>query len=249
MTITTYEHLHEWFTATKGSKPAPYWNLYSLKYGRTDQVVHRNVDVSDMGESARKLEQAVRMLTPGDEPARFKLSVYAEGQANNPMASVEIQIRNAAPANGMPGIAGLSMSGYVSIGELDQRLENERLKWEVAQLKEQVNAPSEKWERILETVSGIQGIDKVLQTAILGLTAKFVPQAMPDIMRAINGLPQNVPTGEHADDGEQPTDPEQVFAQSIQQAAAALQTDPVTLARKLNMLVQQNPEMAKSLMQ
>jgi len=246
MTITTYDNVEKWFAATKGSKPAPFWNLYSLKYGRTDQVVHRNVDVTDMQESARLLKEALRL---DSENGRYKLSVYAEGQANNPMASVEIQIRETASANGMQGIAGLPMSGYVSINELDQRLENERLKWKVEQLEQQVNAPSDKWERVMETVSGIQGIDKVLQTAILGLTAKFVPQAMPDIMRAINGLPQNVPTGEHADDGEQPTDPEQVFAQNIQQAAATLQTDPVTLARKLNLLIQNNPEMAKTLMQ
>lgn len=245
MVITSYENLQKWFVATKGTKPAPYWNLYSLKYGRGDQVVHRNVDVSDLDESARKLEEAVRMLTPGDEPARFKLSVYPEGSPNNPTASVEVQIRNAGAAQ-VAGIGSLPMAGFVSLNELEQRLENERLKWKLELMEDQMNAPGEMWERIVERVSGIPGIDKIFQTLAIGLVSKVNPGALPAIQAAMNGVP-SANEGEH-DGDEAAGDPNQVFAENIQISAATLGVDPLTLSAKLKKLIQENPELAKQMM-
>lgn len=246
MTITNYTDLQKWFTATKGGKPAPYWNLYGLKYGRTDQVVHRNVDVSDMAESATQLENAIRMLTPPDEPARFKLSVYPEGAANNPTASVEVQIRHTANAGANAGIAGLPMNGYVSLGELEQKLENERLKWKVEQLEEQLNAPSERWERVVEHISGIPGMDKVLQTIAIGLVSKFNPSAMPAVQAAMNGTPSAQAGEQESDDS---NDPNTAFLQNVQEAAATLQTDPVTMMKRLNQLIKSQPDLARQLLQ
>lgn len=246
MTITSYQDLTAWFVAKKGSKPAPFWNLYGMKYGRSDQVVHRNVDVSDIGESARLLEESVRMLSPANEaPARFKLSVYAEGQANNPVASVEVQIQNsAAPATA--GIAGLP-PGVGSINELiADKIKTERLQWELDLLKEQMSSPSDKWERIFEHVSGLPGIDKVLQAVAVGLVSKFNPSALPAIQAAMNGTPE-APSGGPIGDDE--GDPNAVFIANVQEAANALGTDPVTMAKKLNQLVKSQPELAKQLMQ
>lgn len=246
MTITNFDDLQAWFTATKGGKPAPYWNLYGLKYGRTDQVVHRNVDVSDIQESARQLEKAIRMLSPLDEPARFKLSVYAEGQANNPTASVEVQIRQTVPATAQAGIAGLP-AGVGSIQEyVNDKLETERLKWKIEQLEGQINGPSNGFERFMETLSVIPGIDGVLKAAVIGLVGKFNPSAMPAIQAAMNGTP--TANGEHEADDDA-ANPDEVFQQNIMQASSALNTDPVTLSKKLNKLIQDNPELAKSLMQ
>lgn len=129
---------------------------------------------------------------------------------------------------------------------VNERLETERLKWELGQLKDQINAPSEKWERVLEYISGVPGIDKVLQTVALGLVSKFNPSAMPAIQAAMNGTPQA--TGEPDGDDEEAS-PDQVFLENIQEASATLGTDPVTMAKKLNNLIKTNPDLARQLLQ
>jgi len=257
MGISSFQDLRQWFFAgvkQKGEETveaAPHWNLYAGDYGAREVRIMFNNRISDMGESFQFLENSIRAQNNPDG-TRFRVQTYAPGKPNNPTAETYVQIyeKGAAPAQTAAAISGLP-PGVGSINEyVTERLKTERLQWELDALKEQMNAPSEKWERILETVSGIQGIDKVLQTAILSLTAKFVPQAMPDIMRAINGPPSAAnPPGEHEADDVQDNNPNVVFQQNIMQSAQALGTDPVTLSAKLKDLILKNPEMAKSLMQ
>jgi len=255
MGISSFADLRQWFFAgikQKGDaaiEAASHWNLYAGDYGAKEVRIMFNNRISDMDESFQFLENSIRAQNNPDG-TRFRIQTFAPGKPNNPTAETFVQIyeKSLSPSVQTPSIGSLPMAGFVSIGELNDKIENERLKWKVEQLEAQMHAPTEKWERILETISGIQGIDKVLQTAILGIAAKFVPQAMPDIMRAINGTPAQAPmTGEaDADDSD---DPNVVFSQNINEASNALGTDPVTLSKKLNTLIQQNPELAKSLMQ
>lgn len=246
MTITTYDNLQKWFLDSKGSKPAPLWNLYAITYGRSDQVVHRNVEITDLEKSAEHLENTIRMFSDTDgAPPKFKLSVYAVGQPNNPTATIEVQIRPSNYSNPqMAGIGSLPMAGYVSIGELEHKLENERLKWKVQLLEDQMNAPSEKWERVVEHLSNVPGIDKVIQALAIGVVSKVNPAALPAVQAAMNGTPD---AGEHEADGSE--DPNVVFMQNAHEAANGIGVDPVTMMKQINKLVRSNPEMARQLMQ
>ncbi len=252
MGISSFTDLRQWFFAgvkSKGegqSEAAPHWNLYAGDYGAREVRIMFNNRINDMDESFSFLENSIRAQNHPDG-TRFRVQTYAPGKPNNPTAETYVQIyeKSAAPVSAQPGIAGLpagvgNVESYIS-----ERIKTERLQWELDALKEQMNAPSEKWERIMETVAGIQGIDKVLQTAILGLAAKFVPQAMPAIQSAINGAPQTTGEGEHDDE----TDPNAVFMSNIQESSAILGVDPVTMAKQFNKLVKQNPDAAKQLMQ
>lgn len=251
MTITSFADLEKWYLDPKGQEEAPHWNLYGLNYGKTDQVLHRNLNITDLREGARHLEEVIRWLSPRDgSPARFRLSVFPPGKHNNPTAVVEVQIReNVAPASGpvVAGIGGLppgvgSVEAYV-----DQRIKMAELEWENRLLKEQLNAPANTWERMAETISGVPGIDKVLQALAVGLVSRINPAAMPAVQAAMNGTPSAV-SGEHEEDDEE-QDQNAVFMYNINAASNTLGTDPVTLSKKLNKLIQENPELAKSMIQ
>lgn len=254
MGISDFKDLRQWFFAGVRSKAegqqeyAPHWNLYAGDYGAREVRIMTNTRLSDMDESYAHLEQSIRAQNHPDG-SRFRVQTFAPGKANNPTSETYVQIyeRSQAPAPAQtPGIGSLP-AGVGSIQQyVDERLETERLRWEIAQLKEQVNAPSEKWERVLEYVSGVPGIDKVLQTIALGLVSKLNPAAMPAIQAAINGVPGQQ-SGEHEPDDE--SDPNAVFLSNIHEASETLGTDPVTMAKRLNNLIKTNPELARQLLQ
>ncbi len=247
--------MREWFFAcVKGKnggevEASPHWNLYAGDYGAREVRILTNTRIGDMDESYNFLERTVRAQNNPDG-TRFRVQTFAPGKANNPTAESYIQIyeRSAAPANPAAhtaGIAGLPV-GVGSIEQyVDQRLQMERLKWENDDLKAQLNAPSNGWERMLDTISGVPGIEKVLQTLAMGLVSKISPQAMPAVAAAMNGTPDTTP-GEGDTDEE---NPEEVFQSNIGAACQAMGTDPVTLSAQLKKLILQNPEMARSLLQ
>lgn len=248
MTLTSYESLGRWFMDSKGVETAPHWNLYAIDYGQTEKLIGRYVKGDDLEASGKHLERMIRDLNNPDG-SKFRVMVYAPGKHNNSNAQAYVQIyeRSQAPAPAQTSGIGNLPAGVGSIQQyVDERLETERLKWELAQLKEQVNAPSEKWERVLEYVSGVPGIDKVLQTIALGLVSKFNPAAMPAIQAAMNGVPGQQ-SGEHEPDDE--SDPNAVFLSNIHEASETLGTDPVTMAKRLNNLIKTNPDLARQLLQ
>lgn len=208
-----------------------------------------NTRISDMDESYNFLENSIRMQN-NPEGTRFRVQTFAPGKANNPTAETHIQIyeRSAAPANSAAhtaGIAGLPV-GVGSVEQLvQQHVQMERLKWENEDLRAQLNAPSSGWERVLDTISGVPGIEKVLQALAVGVVSKFSPQAMPAVQAAMTGTP-SAPAGEGDTDDE---DPEEAFQNNIGAACQAIGTDPVTLSKKLKELITTNPEMARQLLQ
>ncbi len=253
MGISSFADLRQWFFAgvrQKGEgavEAAPHWNLYAGDYGMKEVRIMSNNRISDMDESYSFLENTIRAQN-NPEGARFRIQTYAPGKANNPTAETYVQIyeKSQAPATAPAGIAGLP-TGVGSIQEyVNDKLETERLKWKIEQLESQINAPSNGFERFMETLAVIPGIDGVMKAAVIGLVTKFNPAAMPAIQAAMNGTPSTA-QGEHEADND--ADPNAVFIANIQEAAAALSTDPVTMAKRLNQLMKSQPEIAKQLMQ
>lgn len=253
MGISSFADLREWFFAcvkgkNGGEEASPHWNLYAGDYGAREVRILTNTRIGDMDESYNFLERTIRAQNNPDG-TRFRVQTFAPGKANNPTAETYIQIyeRSAAPASPAAhtaGIAGLPV-GVGSVEQyVDQRLQMERLKWENDDLKAQLNAPANGWERMLETISGVPGIEKVLQTLAVGLISKFSPSAMPAVQAAMNGTP-TAPTGEGDTDDD---DPEEAFQNNIGAVCQALGTDPVTLSKKLKELTLQNPDFARGLL-
>lgn len=248
MTITSFDNLGDWFRAQqRGDDVAAHWNLYGTRFGETEKRVAFNTSIDDKEESFRYLTQNIRSLNNPDGSV-FRLQVFPRGKQNNPTGTIYVQIfeKSQAPANtaAAAGVAGLP-AGVGSIQEyVADKLETERLKWEIAQLKDQLNAPATGWERMVDTIGAIPGIDKVLQAIVVGVVSKFSPQAMPAIQTAMNGTPD---TGEQDHDDQVEGDPTQVFMSNINEASQALGTDPLTLSRKLNALIQAQPELARQL--
>jgi hypothetical protein len=86
----------------------------------------------------------------------------------------------------------------------------------------------------------------VVNNLVVGLVSKVNPAAMPHMQTTPPPTPMN---GHPATDGAEDENPDVVFSNNIHAASAVLGTDPLTLAIKLNALVQNNPEMAKQLLQ
>lgn len=256
MGIGNFADLRKWFFAgVKGKnggeeEGAPHWNLYAGDYGAKELRIQSNTRVNSMNDSYDLLESAIRAQNNPDG-TRFRVQTFAPGKANNPTAETYVQIYErtaapAAPAAAAAGIAGLP-AGVGSIQQyVDERLKTERLKWEIQNLKDQLNAPASGWERLIDTLGALPGIDKVFQTVAIGLVTKFSPSAMPAIQQAMNGAPD---AGEHGEDYDTGTDPQTAFAANIQESANMLGVDPVTLSAKLRNLIRQNPDMARQLMQ
>ena len=253
MGISSYGDLRQWFFAgvkQKGeetTEAAPHWNLYAGDYGAREVRIMFNNRISDMAESFQFLENSIRAQNNPDG-TRFRVQTYAPGKPNNPTAETYVQIyeKSAAPATAQPAIGSLPVGMQGVEAYVNQRVELAQLQWENKMLQDQLSAPQATWERVLEQVAGIHGIDKVLQALAVGLVSKFSPQAMPAVQAAMNGTPAAT-SGEHEHDDESAS-PDEIFQQNIMQVSAALGTDPVTLSKKLNALIREHPDLAKTLM-
>ena len=254
MTITSFENLQKWFYGQQRNddEVAAHWNLYGTRFGETEKRVSFNTTINDKDASFAYLAETIRQLNNPDG-AMFRIQVFPKGKPNNPTGNVFVQIFEKtapnsvmAPAPANAAISGLP-AGVGSIAEYVQKeVEMARLKWELDDLRAQVNAPNNGWERAVETISGIPGIDKALQALVAGLVTKFNPAAAPAVQAAMTGTPD---TGEHDEDDDTDTgDAQAQFALNINSAANALQTDPLTLAKRINSLVKQNPDIAKQLL-
>lgn len=258
MTITTFENLQQWFSAqNKAGETASHWNLYGTKFGETEKRVAFNSSIDDKQQSFDYLVQNIRALNNPDG-AVFRLQVFPKGKQNNPTGTVYIQVyEKTAPASSVPGlsaspaaIAGMP-AGLGSVQDyIAEKIETEKLKWRLEQLEEQAAAPNNTFERVIETIGAIPGIDKALQALIVGLVTKYNPASIPAVQSAMNGTPAPVPEpeGEAAEDDSLQDDPQTIFAHNINSAAQRLNTDPLTLSAKLNELITQNPDLAKQLL-
>lgn len=245
--ITNLDALKRWFF--DNGKPC-----FTLRYdsgngnGNTDRMIYKNTVIEDMPEAWERLQSHVADQADAGR-ARLNLIVYDKGKENNPIyTSIDIRPGYQAAGQNMPAaISGLP-PGIGSINELiDQKVSFALLQKENEDLRAQLNAPVNTWERNLETLSGIPGMADVLKIAVAGFVSKWAPQSMPVVAGILNGTPDAV-TGESDHDDSVSGDPQTRFTNNIQNAADVLNVDPLTLSEKLNKLITQNPEVAKQLL-
>lgn len=216
--ITNIENIEKWFKANG----LPY---FSLKYaGQGEKIIFRNEVWDDVSEAWEHLRDQVQAQADGGR-AMLELLVYNKGKANHPLRT-NIDIRGAstqlAGIGSIPGVYG-GMENYIA-----QRIELEMLKRDNEELQAALENPVNVWERILDKVSQSPQLSGIAQVLISGLLART--QA-PVSASAIAGVPET-----------------RGGLESLEDAARTLGTDPETLARKVNELVHQNPDLAKQLL-
>lgn len=256
MTITSFDNLQKWFYGQQRTEDevSAHWNLYGTRFGETEKRVSFNQTINDKDASFAHLAETIRFLNNPDG-AVFRIQVFPKGKPNNPTGNVYVQIfeKSAAPHSVMAptSASGAAISGLPpGVGSIQEYVNKEvemaLMKKELQDLREMLAQPNTGWERAVETISGIPGIDKALHALVAGLVTKINPAAAPAVQAAMAGTPDAQTGGNHDEDNDD--DPQAVFADNINMAATRLQTDPVTLAKKINQLVHSNPEVAKQLL-
>jgi len=249
MNITSYEDLKHWFdTIQKEDKPYPHWTLWNNDAGQAPKVAQRNVRVNDIGQSWDMLYKAVRMFN-NPRGSRMRLIVYEPGKQNNYAGDINLEILGdtsaTAAAHNMPvAISGFpGMYGPENMKDaIDMHVRLAMLEKENEDLQAAIGAPSSSWEKIVEMVANSPHLSAIVNNMVAGVM-KIPPQAMPAMPAPpINGHPTTDESA-HAE-----ADAQQVFSNNIHAASNTLGVDPVTLAQKLNDLVQQNPDIARQLL-
>lgn len=238
--ITNRDALKSWFF--DNAKP-----YFTLRYYDQDRVIMRNDNQDDMQKAWEMLERHVIGQADSGQ-ARLILFVYDKGKHNNATyTNIDMHPRYSAQPSIPAAISGLP-AGVGSIEELvNERVRVAMLEKENQDLKEQLSAPQNGWERSLETISGVPGMADVFKIIAAGLVSKFSPQSMPVVQGILNGTPDAMTGADHdEDDG---ADPGARFTSNIQETAATLNVDPLTLSEKLRALVKTHPDIARQFLQ
>jgi len=245
--INNLDALREWFK----SNGKPYFTLRYDTGGNADRIIMRNDNIGDMEEAWELLQSQVISQT-GAGRCRLVVFVYEKGKHNNAVYTNIDMTPGLAAGNASAGIAGLP-SGIGNIGEyIDTKVQLAKLEWENEQLKDQLSAPVNTFERTWETIAGMPGMAEVFKILAAGVVSRINPAAMPQIQRILNGTPDAAGAETDDEHGQEPPggmDPQTRFANNINDTAQRLGTDPYTLAAKLRELVTNNPEMAKTILQ
>lgn len=254
MTITSIDDLYTWFKNLQRADDTPtHWSLYSNEPGKVDTKATTNTRYDEFDASWDVLEKSIRMLN-NPKGTRMRLQIFPKGKANNYTAQVHVQIYQdgtvGAPGenHGQGAHSGIGMLP-AGMGSLDsyvqQRIDLELLRRENEDLKDAINGPNNMWERLVQTVADSPHLSQVVNNLVVGLVSKVNPAAMPHMQTTPPPTPMN---GHPATDGAEDENPDVVFSNNIHAASAVLGTDPLTLAIKLNALVQNQPELAKQIL-
>lgn len=249
MTLTRYEDLQQWFLNNQSDtdegtdKTASHWTLYGGNYGEREVRLTSNTRINKPSESLAYLVQTIRSMNHPDG-SKFRIQIYKPGANNNYTAQTYVQIfegqQNAAATGQMAGVGSLPGAPAMTEQYIQERIDLAMLKRENEELKAQMNGPVSGWERFLGMLNENEQLNGAIAGLLMGLAQK-------------NGIPAQLApapvNGHPSSDEETDEDPQTVFVNNIQNAAATLQTDPVTLSKRLNKLIQQNPEVAKQLLQ
>lgn len=241
--ITNIDALKRWFD----SNGLPF---FTLRYegANNERIIMRNDSIEDMEKAWEMLSDQVTAQAEVGR-ARLVVFVYKKGGHNNGIyTNIDLRPGFAPAGAGTPGIGGLPAAMGGIEGYIDNRIRIAKLEMENEQLKDALHGPANTFERITEVVSGIPGVADVLKILVAGLVGKVNPAAMPAIQAVLNGTPDATGAAD-GDAGHDDTDPQQQFADNINETAAALGVDALTLSAKLKNLVKANPEAAKQLMQ
>lgn len=229
--IRNIESLQSWFEAVG----APFFTLFYT--GNTSQVIIRNTTEADMEKAWEILKNQVLHQAEYGRATLHVLTYKKTGSANNPDGRTNIDIAPMQSQQGaqMAGIGALP-AGYVSQDEFSKRLKDERQRWELERkledLEAKIDNPDGWAEKLMAGIERIGGTDlgKAMIARFMGVPFSAMAPGAP-----INGTPAA-------------TNPaEDTFEEDLDIICQILNTDDVTLARKLRQLVEQNPEMAKNL--
>ena len=247
--ITDIQSLERWFK----TNDRPFW---SVSYaGPNPRVIARNDKTTDVNQAWDNLEAIIKMQTEAGRAVLEVLQYGSDKGAQGHALRTNVDIRDpfgGYASNRMPAPAqGIAGYGVQSIGDIKEMIDTEvalaLLERENEELKAAINAPSNMLERVIEKVAESPHLSAAVAQLIAGL---FNRGGTPV---AVNGVtppppPPAAPPVHHVDtDDDDLTEEDRLFWDNINSAAQTLGVDVLTLAVKLNNLVQQNPAMAKSL--
>lgn len=244
MTLTTFEDVQYWFNNNQsaGDKTAAtHWTLYGGDWGEKETRLLSNTRINKPEESLSYLIETIRKMN-NPKGTKFKVILYRPGASNNYTAQTYIQIfDNAGQPGANAAIAGIGMlPPQIDERYITERIELAMLKKENEDLKEAINGPSNSWERFLEIIGQNEALSNALAGVLMGFAGKSgLPPAT--FQRPVTG------TANTDDDNEAGQDLQQAFIEDVNAAASALQTDAVTMMRKLRQMVKENPEYAKQM--
>lgn len=250
MTLTTYQDVQHWFNsnqndATEGGKTASHWTLYGGNYGEKEIRLLNNTRLDSANESLAFLIDTIRRMNHPNG-AKFRVQIYKPGSPNNYTAQTFVQIYD---TEQQPGYLPQQQQQQAGIGSLpsmntenyiNERIELALLKKENEDLRASMNGPNNMVERVLDIISQSEPLSMALSGLISGLAGRHnigMPQALP---RPVTGSPDS-------DEEANEADAQAVFANNINAASAALDTDPVSLSKSLVKLIQGNPQFAKQI--
>ena len=255
MTLNNFEGLKKWFFANqRDDKPSPHWTLYGGSWGEKEVRLMQNNKIDSPDKSMEFLAESIRMMNNPDG-TKFRILLYPVNSPNNYTATAHVQIfeNSAAPVGrnlpatagigNLPGMMGGDLNAYI-----DEKVELQLLKKENEQLKG--GAGSETiWERILGIIADSPHLSAAVGNLANAIVTKVDPSMAGRLMQAaqpVNGVPGN--NAPDDDDISTPEDAQIVFINNINAVTAALGVDAATLAKRLNQVVQQNPAVARQIL-
>jgi len=262
MTITSFDALRDWFFNNQSNnitqkaaaeqseeqptgrkkggewQVMPFWTVRSRQFGSRDNVIAFNDRESNPERAFGWLCQTIRNA---NNPAGSTFHILqAATHARNLGCEVDVQIfgEGAAPAGA--AIGALPM-GAISNDEFDRRLKQEREMWDLQQQVRELEDERKSGDwigRLPEIVNQIFNtpLGNVVAAKLMGVPVQANAAAAP-----VAGVPRPV----NPDDDDTPDE----FEDDLNAVCTALDTDEETLMKKLRQLVEQNPTVAKTLIQ
>lgn len=244
MTLTKYEDLQYWFNSNQSSDEsgtgAVHWTLYGGNYGEKEIRLMSNTRVNVPSESLAFLVDTIRRMN-NPSGAKFRVQIYKPGSPNNYTAQTFVQVFDGQqnPELRQQTAVGIgNLPAHMGESYIQERIDLALLRKENEELKNAATGTESLGERIFKLINENPEISSAIAGLITSVAAK---NGLP-----VSALPRPV-TGSPESDDNDGENPETVFIQNIQQAAGQLNTDPVSLAKGLNRLIQQNPEFAKQI--
>lgn len=227
--IRSIESLKKWFFAVN----SPFYTLSYL--GQANHVILRNTAVEDMNEAWAMLETQVLAQSEYGRAQMHLITYKKQGGANNPEGRTNIDMWPTGSTSQVHGIGSIQVAG-IDESKVQGLISAAREKWELEKrledLEAQIENPGDWTQKFIDGFERISAtpIGQLLAAKLLGADFKL-PAAQ------VAGHPDT-------DDEEHDT-----FEQDIAATARMLGVDDIVLARKMRELVEQNPAVAKQLLQ
>lgn len=202
------------------------------------QTLSRNDLESNMDQAWELLKHDVLVQSTRGR-AQLHVAVYEKSKgSNNPTARTNIEM---SPTDNLPQVAGISGIGMLTSENLQAKIQAEikrekevwELRNEIAELKGQLNAPSNGFDKAMEA------IERIGSTPLgMALIARLTGGKLPYVA---------APVPAPGDNQEIPGDAD-TFDRDLEIVTHVTGVDEVTLMAKLRAFAQNNPEMAKQLL-